>query len=166
MHSFFSSPSGKMLRCIHEHSGEDIAGIYVSNSSTNGTVLCLEELVLPSSELIPHNEVAPVADAEIWQQFDISDNYACKETIMWNRLSNYVEQGNVYISAIHDNKRFRGWDGRPDGCNLKPTTLAALNARKSIPDDQVKQIELDHDLFFSPGGIMCVDKESPLHFSA
>ena len=59
------------MSCIHEHSGEDIAGIYVSNCSANGIVLCLEELVLPSSELIPQNEVAPVADAEIWQQLNL-----------------------------------------------------------------------------------------------
>jgi len=154
--------------------------------------LCLEELVLPSSEQIPQNEVAPVAD--IWQQLHISEHYANKETIMWNRLSNYVEQGNKYISSIHDNKWFRGWEGRPDGCSLKPVTLAALNACKSIPDDHVKQIfvyldgssntidsepvmswgfccfkvdiDLNHDLFFSSGGIVCVDKESPLYFGA
>ena len=73
-------------------------------------------------------------------------------------------------------------------------TLAALNACESIPDDQVKQIyvyldgssntidsepvmswgfccfrigdELNHDLFFSSGGIMCSDVNSPLFFGA
>ena len=104
----------------------------------------------------------------------------------------FVEQGNKYISLIHDTKWFRGWEGRPDGCSLKPVTLAALNACRCIPDDQVKQIfvyldgspntidsepvmcwgfccfkvdiDLNHDLFFSSGGVMCVDKESPLYF--
>ena len=143
---------------------------------------------------IPQNEVALAAAAEIWQQLHVSDHYASKESIMWNRLSDYVEKGNEYISAIHDNEWFRGWDGRPDGCSLKPVTLAALNACTCTPDDDVKQIfvyldgssstidsepvmswgfygfevdvDLKHDLFFAFGGIMCVDKESPLYFGA
>ena len=85
------------------------------------------------------------------------------------------------------------WLGRKtDGCSLKPVTLAALNACKNIPADHARQIygyldgssntidsepvmswgfccfyvdsDLKHDLFFSSGGIMCIDKESPLYF--
>ena len=191
----FSCPSRHKLSSIQEHIGEDIQGIYKCNHSTS-TTLCLEELVLPSSEPIPPKEVAPVIDddADIWQQLNISDHYSNKETIMWNHLSNYVEIGNEYISLIHDKKWFRGWEGRPDGCCLKPITLAALNACVSIPDDHVKQIyvyldgssntidsepvmswgfccfkvdkDLNHDLFFSFGGIMCTDKESEWYFGA
>ena len=77
---------------------------------------------------------------------------------------------------------------------MKPITLAALDACESIPDVHVKQIlvyldgssntidsepvmswgfccfyvdsDLNRDLFFSSGGIMCIDKESPLYFGA
>ena len=98
--------------------------------------MCLEELVLPSSESIPPKEVAPEirfgvtsdkalvgpgplqstiaveADADIWQQLNISDHYSNKETIMWNHLSNYVEIGNEYISSIHDKNGSE--DGKAD----------------------------------------------------
>ena len=73
-------------------------------------------------------------------------------------------------------------------------TLAALNACVRIPDGEVKHIyvyldgssstidsepvmswgfccfkvdkDLNHDLFFSSGGIMCTDKDSQLYFGA
>ena len=106
MSPFFPSSSRHKLSCIHEHIGEDIKGICSCNHNHNRTALCLEELVLPSSEPIPPKEVAPVldADAVIWQQLNISDHYSNKETIMWNHLSNYVELGNEYINSVHDKK--------------------------------------------------------------
>ena len=119
-----------LVSYIQEHIGEDIQGIYMCNHRHGCTTLCLEELVLPSSELDPQNEVAPETrfgvtsiktlvgsgplqsapsidtDEDIWQQISISEHYSSKETIMWNHLSNYVETGNLYISSIHDENGF------------------------------------------------------------
>ena len=124
--SLFSSPSRHKLSCIYEHIGEDLNGIFTCNHNRNRIALCLEELVLPSSELIPPKEVAPEvdadadalsrhfllkgglvksdadADADILQQFTISEHHSSKGTIMWNHMSNYVEIGNEYINSIHD----------------------------------------------------------------
>ena len=111
---------------------------------------------------------------------------------MRENMAKYVEKGNRFISLLHDSKWFRGWKGLPEGCTLKSVTAAAFNSCVKIEDDKVKQIfvylngssttndsetfmswgfccfkvdkDLNHDLFFSSGGIMCVDKESPLYF--
>ena len=109
-------------------------------------------------------------------------------------MAKYVEKGNELINLLHDTDLFRGWEGLPDGCTLKPVTAAAFNCCIKIADQNVKQIfvylegsstthdlepvmswgfccfkideELNHDLFFSSGGIMCSDVDSHLFFGA
>ena len=81
------------LSCIHEYNYEDINGIYVSSSNTDGIVLCLDELVIPPSEVVPQNEATPEADVDIcqhvpesspdmWLKLEVSEYYAQKEAIM------------------------------------------------------------------------------------
>ena len=76
-----SMSNNHKLSSIQEHIGADIKGIYTCNHRHSSTALCLEELVLPSSEQTPPKEVAPVADADMWQQLNISEHYASKDTI-------------------------------------------------------------------------------------
>ena len=66
--------------CIQEHEGEDIRRIFMYCSSSSQTELCLEELVLPSIEQVPQNEVG--SSSEIWQNLNVSDFYAEKGTIV------------------------------------------------------------------------------------
>ena len=112
---------------------------------------------------------------------------------MWDHMARYVEKGNEYIGLLYDTKWFRGWVGLPEGCTLKPVTAAAFNSCVRIEEDKVTQIfiyldgssttqvsepvmswgvccskideDLNHDLFFSSGGIMCSDEDSPFCWS-
>jgi len=134
------------------------------------------------------------ASPDMWLNLEVSDYYAQKETIMWEQVTKYVEKGNEYISFLHDTKWFRGWEGLPEGCTLKPVTAAAYNCCVHVGDEEIEQIfiyldgssathdsetvmswgfccfridaDLNHDLFFSSGGIMCSDVESPVYFGA
>ena len=136
----------------------------------------------------------PQPSPDMWLNLEVSEYYAQKETIMWENMAKYVEKGNDYISMLHDTKWFRGWEGLPEGCTLKPVTAAAFNSCVKLEASEVKQIfiyldgsstthdsepvmswgfccfkiddELNHDLFFSSGGIMCSDEESHLYFGA
>jgi hypothetical protein len=130
----------------------------------------------------------------MWLNLEVSEYYAQKETIMWENMAKYVEKGNDYISMLHDTRWFRGWEGLPEGCTLKPVTAAAFNSCVKLEASDVKQIfiyldgssathdsepvmswgfccfkidkELNHELFFSSGGIMCSDEDSHLYFGA
>ena len=70
----------------------------------------------------------------------VSEYYAEKENIMWDKMSNYVVRGNNLISSIHDKKMFHGWQGAPDGCRMKQVTIAALNVCSPIASDKISQI--------------------------
>ena len=77
------------------------------------------------SEDVPSQTEAE-SSSEMWLNLSVSGNHARKETIMWDHVAKYLEQGNQYIGLLHDTKWFRGWDGLPDGCTLKPVTAAAF----------------------------------------
>ena len=70
----------------------------------------------------------------MWENLNVSDYYASMETKMWDQMSSYVDIGNRCSSPIHDQKRFRGWPGPPDGCSVKQITMLALSTCIAIPD--------------------------------
>ena len=189
-----------ILQGIHEHPHEDTIGIYSSaDQCRSRSVLCLEELITHGSDNSPPSgpvsvQVERSVGQDLWINLDVSEYYAQKETIMWDNIANYVEQGNKYIVLLNDRQWFRGWQGLPEGCTLKPMTAAAFNDCVTIEDNQVKQIfiyldgssntndsepvmswgfccfriddEFNHELVFSFGGIMCSDVDSPLYSGA
>ena len=63
-----------------------------------------------------------------------------KETLMWDKMSNYVIRGDNLICSIHDQKWFHGLLGAPDGCRMKQVTTAALNVCSPIASDKISQI--------------------------
>ena len=175
-----------MLCSIREHQCEDTHGIYPGETHGSATVLCLDELIKDDS-IDPQPSVCPSGPSpDMWLNLEVSEYYAHKETIMWEHMAKYIEQGNIYISMLHDTKWFRGWGGLPEGCTLKPVTAAAYGCCVHIKEEDVEQIfiyldgssathdsepvmswgfccfridsDLNHDLFFSSGGIMCSDE--------
>ena len=92
----------------------------------------------------PHSEINSSSDPEkeMWLNMYTSDYYEYytqKETIR-DHMAKYVEKGNRYIGLLNDNTWFRGWDGLPDGCALKPVTAAAFNCCVKVEEEDVRQI--------------------------
>ena len=40
----------------------------------------------------------------MWENLSVSEYYAEKETIMWDKMAKYVLRGNNLICSIHDKK--------------------------------------------------------------
>ena len=53
---------------------------------------------------------------------------------MWDHMARYVEKSNAYVGLLLDTKWFRGWEGLPEGCTLKPVTAAAYSCCFKIDD--------------------------------
>ena len=58
--------SNNSLMGITEHKGEDIDGMYTYSNDCSRVAICLDELVKPTKEKDPQNEV--VSLAEVWEE--------------------------------------------------------------------------------------------------
>ena len=85
------------------HVCENTNGVYTLSIDSSCVALCLDELLVkPIIEQIPLSD--EVSSHEMWENLSVSEYYAEKETIMWDKMSAYVLRGNDLISSIHDNK--------------------------------------------------------------
>ena len=74
------------------------------------------------------------------ENLSVSEYYAEKETIMWDKMCAYVLSGNDLISSIHDKKWCHGCQNAPDGCRMKQVTTAALSVCSPIAREHISQI--------------------------
>ena len=158
-----------------------------TNSNTSVCVISLDELIVSGPDLI-----GSIVHDNLWQQLSVSEYNQTMELKMWHTMSNYHDHGNRLIDLLTGSQWFRGWDGIPLGCTVKESTRLALQLNHHIEHRDTKQIfvyldgsssnvengprmswgfccfrvdeELNHDLFFSSGGIIYTDVDSPGFF--